>query len=189
MIVTSIFIRIVVAVTGVQLLIEGSSCSRVAFINLRVMYVPPHCSWCHPQTSNLKDWFLRTALWTKDKQLEPSQGRLLPCFCLNLTIIHHPQSRPHPLNCVCARHAATSRGWLLFLSQSFRCSYYSREATIRGAVSIGINMVFALCILYYVRRENHGDHYNQEPCVVCRLSFLKRYSAFSYPCRNGSHSM
>ena len=36
---------------------------------------------------------------------------------------------------------ATIRGWLLFLSQSSRCGYYSRAATVRGVASIQINTV------------------------------------------------
>ena len=37
--------------------------------------------------------------------------------------------------------AATIQGWLLFLSLSSRCGYYSRAATIRGPASIRINTV------------------------------------------------
>ena len=132
----TVFIRIVAvatinfSLTGVRLLIEGGSYSRVAFINFGVI---PH-SAIHKHS----DWFMRTALqiieiWSKNKQPYCCRAKprcLLPCFCLKLTIIQHLRSWAHPLKCV---HACVQ---LLFLSQSSRCGYYSRVATIQGVASI-----------------------------------------------------
>ena len=49
--------------------------------------------------------------------------------------------------CLCM-HAATIRGWLLFLSQSSMCSYYSRAATNWGAAFIRINITCKYGILF-----------------------------------------
>ena len=43
---------------------------------------------------------------------------------------------------LCSRmRAATIQRWLLFLSQSSICSYYSKVATNRGAASIQMNTI------------------------------------------------
>ena len=132
----TVFIRIVAAVTfnfslaGVRLLIEGGSYSRTALIILE-RYLPL------PSVHKNSNYFFRTALWITEiwskisghAALEPSQGLFPPCFCLELTIIHHLQLWPHSLNRVraCVR--------LLFKGGYYIFHRAAGVATIQGAAS------------------------------------------------------
>ena len=127
----TVYIWIVVVATvnfslaGVRLLIEGSSYSRVAFINLRA--ISP--SAIHKK-NNAKDRIMRTALqifvmWLNNKHprcCRTKQRIPLPCFCLELTIIHRLRSWSYPLHCV------RTCVWLLFEgSYNSGCSFYSNK--------------------------------------------------------------
>ena len=100
------------------------------------------------KNSNVKDHFFITSLRITEiwKQISSLRTKPRTSFAmLLLTIVHHLQSWPHPLNCVRACVLLLFAGGyffiLLFLSQSSRCGYYSRAVTIRGAASIRINTV------------------------------------------------
>ena len=79
-----------------------------------------------PQRSVLVHYFCNGRIcshyYDRKTVAESSQVRLLSCFCLELTIFHGMWTWPHPLMYV--------------------CGYYLRAATIRGAASIQINMVY-----------------------------------------------
>ena len=105
-----------ISLAGVWLLIEGSSYLRVAFINFRA--IPPSAISIKIVTWKTGLWGLHFELLWCDRKIsthaaiEPSKGRLLPCFCLELTIVHRLRLWPHPL---------------VFMHV---CSYYLRVATI-----------------------------------------------------------
>ena len=67
---------------------------------------------------------------------EPSQGRLLSCFCLELTIVHGVRTWPHPLNRV---HACVR---LLFEGGYYFFGGAPGVATIRGWLLFGVRLLF-----------------------------------------------
>ena len=68
------------------------------------------------------------------KTAKPNQGRFLPCFCLELTIVCGLQSWPHPLNCVCACVRLLFEGSYYFFRRA-PC-----VATIRVRLLIGVRL-------------------------------------------------
>ena len=89
----TVFIQIVAAATinfslaGVQPLIEGGSYSRTAFISEGYLCADPVVSSCDRLV--FQDYFSNSRdIMIKKPAAESSQGHLLSCFCLELTIIH-----------------------------------------------------------------------------------------------------
>ena len=67
-------------------------------------------------------------------------------------------------------HVATIQEWLLFLSQSSMCGYYSRAATNRGAASIRINTVIIIIMILLCNEKL--DHIPSS-CIVLTVHMVK----------------
>ena len=103
------------SLAGVRLLIKGGSYSRTALIILE-QYMPLPSIKIAMRKTMFQDFSSNNRYDRKMSShtaLEPSQGLFLPCFCLELMIVHRLWSWPRPL--IVFAHA---------------CSYYSRAATI-----------------------------------------------------------
>ena len=97
---------------GVRLLIKDSFYLRAALLLLE-WYLPLPSIKKVAQKTQLRGLHFKLSRYDRKisthTDVEPSKGRLLPCFCLELRTVHSLRSWPCPLNC------ARACVWLLFL--------------------------------------------------------------------------
>ena len=103
----------------------------------------------------------------KQQHVEPSQGRLLSCFCLELTIVHGVRTWPHSLNCVhaCVRLLFEGGYYLgcgIYSNKYGMCSkklmspiWLQQAQNLAWKFSITVKSPYcALCILMHILINN-----------------------------------
>jgi hypothetical protein len=103
---------------------------------------------------------------------EPSQGRLLSCFCLELKIVHDLQSWPHPLNCVraCVR--------LLFEGSYYFFRRAPDAATIQGRLLIGVRLLNMVDVHVLSTRTHKASHMQ---ATMQRVMQEMRWTSLCHP--------